>query len=449
MRAACILIPSFAVRLEQRDRPELRRAPVVVGGAPGDRRAVLDCSPQARRWGVRPGMALRQALALCRDAVFVDPHPARYAETFAAILDALERFSPRVQPAEPGCAFLDLDGTGRLWPDEPPLARAMQEAVRGACRLIPRAGIADGLFAARCAAALTTAPQRARGGGESLRSAMAEHDGPGAIASAMHDPAATPSAGRRPPTEDGRHGDAFRPVIVPPGEAAAFLAPLPVELLPVSAEMGRRLRLLGLRTLANLAALPAGAVQAQFGREGLRAWRLASGNDDAPLIPRTRAVDPEEHLDLPAPTADLGALERAAGLLLRRIFRRPEVAGRLARRLTLRITLEDGRAWERAITFHDATADVDTALFAVRSRLAALELPAAAVAITLVLHDLCGERGRQERLFSAAAPRIAQIDEAIRHLESGLGTIPVLRLMEVEPWSRIPERRHALTEYNP
>ena len=235
--------------------------------------------------------------------------------------------------------------------------------------------------------------------------------------------------------------------VIAPGAGAAFLRALPVELLPVSREMQRRLQLLGLRTLGQLTGLSAGAMQAQFGWEGLRAWKLARGEDDEPLRLHEQEPPVEERLDLPAPSADRQTLERAALLVLRRLFRRPEAGNRLARRLTVRIFLEDGRSWERTHTFQDPTADVDTALFAVRSRLAAVELPAAAVAVVIALHELCGERGRQESLFSAKARRTVELEEAIHKLKAGLGVVPVLRVVEVEPWSRLPERQRALAEY--
>ncbi len=400
MRVACVLLAHFMVRLERRDRSELRALPVVVGGTPGERRAVLDCSPEALRQGVRPNMPLRQALALCREAIFVSPRSAVYAAAAEAIRTALARFSPEVQAVEQGRLLLNLDGTSALWPDEQRLALAMRDAVHEACRLNPSVGIADGLFAAHAAA--VTAPVR-------------------------------------------------RWIqIVPHGQAPSFLATLSVAHLPVSPEMQRRLQLFGLRRLGDLAALPAGAMQAQFGREGLYAWRLAAGVDEERLVVRAAAETLAERLELPAPTADLSALAHAAGVLLGRLFRRPEVGNRSVRRVTLCITLEDGRAWERTITFHDATADVQTALFSIRSRLDALELPNAAVEMTITLHELCGERGRQGSLFSGRSHRLAQLEEAIRHLRARLdAAAPILRLVEIEPWSRIPERRTALTEYIP
>src|SRR6267378_1129078 len=75
-------------------------------------------------------------------------------------------------------------------------------------------------------------------------------------------------------------------VVVPPGREVAFLADQPVALLPLEPELHRRLRLLGLRTLGQLAALPEAAVTAQFGRAGTRAWRLATGRAVEPVVGR-------------------------------------------------------------------------------------------------------------------------------------------------------------------
>lgn len=399
MRCACVLIPHVFVRLEQRDQPALRQWPVIVGGAPGERPAVVDCSPEAARQGVAVGMLLRQAMARCRDAIVVTARPAVYGDASRLMCDALSCFSPRMHAGEPGRVLLDLDGTARLWPEEHELARSLGDAVVAACRLRPQVGIADGPFAAQAAA---------------------------------------------------RCARPRRPLLVPLGQAPSFLATLPVDYLPVSAEMRRRLRLVGLHTLGDLAALPVGAVQAQFGPEGRQAWLLASGADDAPLPPRHSTPVLTERVELPAPTPDRTTLLRAADIVLRRLLRRRELGTRCARRLTVAIAVEGGRTWERTSTFPEPTADHETMLRAVRTRLEPLDLPAAATGLTLTLHDLCGERGRQAHLF-ATGRMPAQLDQALHQLRTRLGprTTPVLRLVAVEPWSRIPERRMALTEYLP
>lgn len=398
MRVACVLLSHFAVVVERRDRPELRRVPVVIGGLPGERKAVRDCSSEARRVGVRPDMSLRQALALCRDAVFVEPRATVYTEVWTAILDALGRFSPQVAAPVQGCALLGLDGTDRRWPDEAGLVTALQDTVQLASRLRPRVGIADGRFAAQAAA-------------------------------------------RRARTADAH--------IVPAGQTATFVGNLAIDHLSVSSRMLARLRALGLHTLGDLAALPLGAIQAQFGPEGRTAWQLAHGHDDDQVPVRVPVVAIEERLDLPTPTASIAALEQGLRIALRRLSECPDVRERTARRLTLTILLDDGRTWERTVTFREPTADQEVILRALRAHLDRLDLPAAATALRLRLHDLGGEHGQQSRLFADTARLIPQLGDAIRQLDARLGTATVLRLVDVEPYSRIPERRMAYTEFLP
>jgi nucleotidyltransferase/DNA polymerase involved in DNA repair len=109
MRVACIVVPHFLVEVERRHAPALCGRPVVVGGAPEERKAVLDCSEEAVARGVRPGMSLREALSRCADAAFVEAHPDRYQATTLAMVHALLELSPLVEPAGPGVIYLGID----------------------------------------------------------------------------------------------------------------------------------------------------------------------------------------------------------------------------------------------------------------------------------------------------------------------------------------------------
>ena len=82
-----------------------------------------------------------------------------------------------------------------------------------------------------------------------------------------------------------------------------------------------------------------------------------------------------------------------------------------------------------------------------RHKLEAAALPGPVLRLQLTLAEFCGERGRQEGLFAQKGRRLAQLEEAIRQLRTRYGRSPVLRLVPVEPWSRIPERRLALATY--
>lgn len=110
MRVACVAIPHFLVEVERLHEPALRGRPVVVGGAPEERKEVLDCSPEAMARGVRPGMPLREALSRCAEAAFVEAHPERYQATMQAMVDALLQFSPLVEPVAPGVIYVGVDG---------------------------------------------------------------------------------------------------------------------------------------------------------------------------------------------------------------------------------------------------------------------------------------------------------------------------------------------------
>ena len=110
MRIACVYISHFSVAVERQRDPSLRARPVVIGETPDQRKAVFDCSPEAAAQGVRIAMPIKQALALCLEAVFLPPHPTLYREAFESILTTLETFSPEVEEGDLGRAYLNAEG---------------------------------------------------------------------------------------------------------------------------------------------------------------------------------------------------------------------------------------------------------------------------------------------------------------------------------------------------
>ena len=405
MRVACVFIPHFPIAVELLDRPDRRRRPLVIGGASERRKTVLDCSPEAEGQGVRPGMPLRQALGLCPKATFLEPDPARYYDAFEAVLRALESISPLVEAADLGRAYVAVEGLEGFYWDEMALGEALVRAVRqaggqarSAGSLLPSVGLGEGKFVT-WAAAVTSAPGEA--------------------------------------------------CLVPAGREAAFLAPLDVSLLPCSPDTLRRLGLFGLRTIGDVAALPLGAVQAQFGPKGRRAWELAHGLDREPLRPRRHQESVNERLTFSEPTVSTDALLVAGRQLLGRLFRQPVMHHHAVRQMRLRAALTSGRSWERTITFREATVDRDQMLYVLRCTLEAAGLTGPVEELSVELSGLAEEAGKQEGLFAAKGRRRAQLEEALRQLKARFGQSPVFHIVEVEPWSRIPERRLALIDYDP
>jgi len=232
---------------------------------------------------------------------------------------------------------------------------------------------------------------------------------------------------------------------VPAGKETDFLRPFDLSLLPASLDTLRRLDLYGLRTLADLAALPIGPVQAQFGSEGKRLWALAQGVDPEPLRPRRREDSLVESLRFPAAAVSVESLVVACRRLLVRLHWR--LRGRAARRMRLRASIWNGRSWEKDITFHEAITDWERMLFVAKSVLANTMLSGPVEELTIELSGITEERGRQTTLFAEKAGLKRQLAETARQLRARFGRPVVSKVVEVEPWSRLPERRHALIDY--
>jgi nucleotidyltransferase/DNA polymerase involved in DNA repair len=390
MRIACVHIPRFAVEAERQRRHDLAARLILVGDA-----TVFDCSLGADASGVRRGMRMSEAIGLSHRAVVLSPDLLYYQRRFDEVLNFLEGFSPAVEAGEPGTAFLSLDG---LSVDRESFADGLMASLHRRSGLMASVGIADGKFAARVAAQ-TTRPGLAK--------------------------------------------------VVPSGQEAAFLSPIDVALLPCSRDTLRRLGLFGLRTMGDLASLPLGAVQAQFGPEGRRIWELAQGIDREPLRPLKREESIREHLAFYAPLTRREALVTAGRELLTRLLGQPAMNGRAARCMVLRTLLSDGRSWERTIVFREASADREQMLCVLKSAIETAPLTAPIEEVGIELSGLTARTGKQEGFFSGDRRRQPQFAEAVRQLKARYGRSPVAQVMEVEPWSRIPERRHALIDYDP
>lgn len=395
MSVAALIIPHFALRISLLDQPELDGLPLILTSPPNSRTVVADCTPEASRQGVRPGMLLREVTALCPEAIFIEPNPVREATIFDEILRSLETFSPSIEAGPPGCCYVDLQGLQRH--DTSPEAGAVRLLRLLPPVLRPRAGIAPGKFTALCAA------RKAHPGNTLL------------IAEAMMN---------------------------------HFLADLPIAWLPIDPKRIDQMERLGLRTLGEVAALPMTAMQARFGKDGRRAWELANGRDDLAVIPLQRPESVVEGLTLPAPSTSREMLLLGIEQLVRRAFGRPELRHRHVRQVQVQVLIEENRSWEKSLTFREPTGP-DRIIEIVAHRLHDLELQGAAERVVLHLVGLVAETTRQQLLPLLAPKRTAPIGQAIRQLEQRYGMSPLYRVVEIEPWSRIPERRYALISYAP
>ncbi len=397
MLIACVHIPRFAVEVERQRRPDLATRLILVGDS-----VVFDCSLGAEVSGVRRGMRMSEAIGLSHQAVVLPPDLPHYQRRFDEVLDFLDSYTLTVEVGDPstgseqglGTAYLSLDG---LAVEPEPFAEELISSLHRRLGFMASVGMAGDKFTARVAAQ-TTRPGLAR--------------------------------------------------VVPPGEEATFLAPLPVCHLPASDSMRWRLRLLGLDTISDIARLPLGAFQQQFGQEGKRSWELASGIDNEPLVPRIKEETIVRQLQFPAPVVSLNAILMGVERLVHAAYATPDRRGRWVRKAVVRAVL-DGGTWELAVPFREALADPHDAWFAVKSAIARRppERPVEELEVELV--GLSGESGKQAVMFEGKGRLAQQLQEAVRQLRAQHGRASVGKVVEVEPWSRIPERRAALVEFDP
>lgn len=142
---------AFFAAVEQRDRPELRGQPVVVGAPPDQRGVVSTCSYEARKFGVHSAMPSREAFRLCPQAVFLPPDMPRYAAVSRQVFAIFERFTPLVEPVSIDEAFLDVTGAKRLFGEPDAIAITIRAAIREEIGLTASVGVAGNKFLAKLA----------------------------------------------------------------------------------------------------------------------------------------------------------------------------------------------------------------------------------------------------------------------------------------------------------
>ena len=392
---ACVYIPSFAVEVERQRSfdsaknkgHDIGSRLVLIGEA-----IVFDCSLGADASGVRPGMRMSEAIGLCGQAVVLAPDVPYYERRSEEVMDFLGGLSPVVESTGLGVAYLSLKG---LPVDHEAFAEELIASLHLRCGFMASAGLANGKFAARVAACATR---------------------PGAVR------------------------------IVPPDEEGTFLAPLSIDHLPADEATRWRLRLLGLETMGDIAKLPLGAFQAQFGREGGRWWGLASGIDSEPLTARVKEEIVVRLLQMPSPSVSLDAILVGVERLVHSAYSDPERGNRWVRKAVVRGTLEAGGTWELPVAFREALASPFDAWSAIKGAIMRRppERPVEELEVELI--GLSAESGKQSSMFEGKGKLWRQVHEAVRQLETQRERPSIGKVIALDPRSRIPERRSALAD---
>jgi protein ImuB len=416
----CVLYPRLELLAALGDRGALLSEPAALAPEAGGVQVVGEVSAPAEAFGVVRGMRLGEAMSRCPALRLVPPDPAGVRSLWNEVLDRLEGIGAEVESDRAGAAYFEAGGLQRIHGGD--LAGVLA-AARRALGAGARFGAAPSRFSAH-AAALKARPRR-RGRASGGHSAS-----PGGVSTSLGGVSTPPGA-----------------VVVDGAAVRRFLAPLPVSLLRVRLELQALpevLEQLGIRTLGELAALPSRAVAERFGHPGLLALDLAQGRD-TPLDPRRPPEPVTERLELPE-AASGQQLERALELLVARVLARGERRGRSLRAIAVSARFVAGGTWRTTVTLRRASADAARIRLALAPKLA--ELPAPAESLTVEVEAFGPPAQDQGRLLDeAAAIRQAKLGEAVRQARQAAGREAALRVLDVDPDSRIPERRAVLAPF--
>jgi len=314
---SCILhvdMDAFFVSVELLERPELRGKPVVVGGRPDQRGVVSAASYEARKFGIHSAMPLRTAGRLCPHAIFLDGHHEKYSEWSDRIATILGQFSPTVEMVSIDEAYLDLAGTGRL--HGPPLAAA-DKLLRAIMRTtaLPCSG---GLARTRLVAKVASDQAKPRG-----------------------------------------------LLWVAPGREERFLAPLPVRKIPGIGEVTESaLRVLGIETVEQIAALQQEKLENIFGQWGTALYCKARGGDSYEFVIDAEPKSISHNHTFGEDTDDSNAMSAMLSHLSQKACKRLREAGLAARTLTLTIRYAGFETHTRSKTLAEPLR-LDSDIFAV------------------------------------------------------------------------------------
>ena len=363
---------AFYASVEQRDDPNLRGKPVIVGGA-SRRGVVLAASYEVRRFGVRSAMPMAEALRRAPGAIVVPPRRERYAQASEEAFEIFRRYTPLVEPLSLDEAFLDVTASGGLFGDGEAIARRIRADVRREIALAASAGVAPCKFVAK-------------------------------VASDLCKP-------------DGL-------LVVRAEEVAEFLAPLPVERMwGVGPKTAPKMRARGYETLGDLARADEDALERVLGSWGKEVSRLARGIDDREVVSdgRARSIGAEQTYDEDLVGADAIArtLLDHAGRTARRLVR----AGLGARTVVLKIKYADFSLQTRRTTLPEPVQDTDAIYGAAVALLARTPLGRRRVRLTGVsVSSLAAWTGERTLFPDVHAERRRAVEEMTVRIADRFGS---------------------------
>lgn len=366
---------AFFAAVEQRDNPELRGQPVIVGGL-GRRGVVSTASYEARRYGVHSAMSMSEARRRCPHGIYLPGSHRKYGKVAAEIREILADFSPLVEPLSLDEAFLDVSGMEWLYSDPSEIARKIKQRIREELNLIASAGVAPNKFLAKLAS-------------------------------------------------DWEKPDGL--VVVHPGKEQAFLKNIPVSRLwGVGEKSAELLQGLGISTIGQLAVADIRVLSKHFGNSAEHLRKLALGLDERPVIPEH---DPKSIGNEITFEEDLYSPEELETILLaltQKVCRRLRQSGLSGRTVTVKMRFASFKTITRSRTLSEPTLLDDTIFEIVQAILGAIHISEGVRLLGVTVSNL-QPYGGQTTLFAVEVDKRLKVCETIDKLKDRFGEAAVTR----------------------
>lgn len=379
-------LDAFFCAVEELRDPGLAGKPFAVGGRPESRGVVASCSYPARRLGIHSAMPMSQAVRLCPHLIIVPTRHGAYSAVSRQVMAILRGLTPLVEQLSIDEAFLDVSER----PEEAEtVARSLQAAIRSELHLPCSLGVAANKLVAKIA--------------NNVGKARARGDGP-------------PNAIQ----------------VVPPGQEAAFLAPLPCgELWGVGPKTAERLAESGITTIGELAAWPQADLVRRFGKNGYDFARHARGLDERPVVTEHERKSVSQEITFDRDVSDGASLRRTLGeqaAEVSRVLKQKRLAGTTVK---LKLRWPDFTTISRQVTLGGPTDDKG-AIAAAALQLFEREWGGRAVRLIGVGVSGLHESLNQRTLFDAPDERQERLDEAMRALHARFGPAALRRAADLE-----------------
>jgi DNA polymerase-4 len=364
-------LDAFFVSVELLERPDLRGKPVVVGGQPDERGVVSSASYEARAFGVRSAMPMRTAVQKCPDLIILPARHGVYGQWSRKVMALFDEITPQVEPMSIDEAYLDVTGTEQLWGEPAQIARTLKARIRDRFDLPCSIGVASNKLVAKIA------------------TEIAKPDG-------------------------------IR--VVPPGEEAAFLAPLPIaRLWGVGPKTGAALRALGIETIGQLAEAARDTLVRRFGaNQADDLSRRAHGIDHSPVVVDRESKQISQEVTFARDVADRERLRRTLLELSEGVGARLRAEGIEARTIAVKLRYGDFSTLTRQITLPDPT-HLDQPIYETAWALFTKVWTRRPIRLLGVAARNLGAGGHQLSLFEPRDDRRERLTEAVDHIRAKYG----------------------------